>query len=61
MEFDIQQNDDQTDHCSLIVQAPQGEQSVWTWSFYNQKCDDSDWYISWGYMDTGGAVMTVVK
>lgn len=60
MEFQIQQNDDHTDHCTLIVQAPEG-QDVRFWSFYGQKCEDSGWYISWGYGDAGSAVMTVVK
>lgn len=60
MEFRIRHDDDLVDHCTLIVQAPDG-QNAQSWSFYGQECEDSDWCISWAYGDGDSAVMTVVK
>ncbi|KAI0966632.1 hypothetical protein F4678DRAFT_268991 [Xylaria arbuscula] len=47
--------------CTLRVQAP-NDVDLAKWQFYDQKCKDSDFYVSWGYMESSDAgIMTLVN
>lgn len=72
MNFTVQDEAQHSTHCSLMVDRPvdrpieedQGENPVdlGNWSWFNQKCSESEWSVSWGFMEAGDAgIMTVVK
>ncbi|KAI3321781.1 hypothetical protein HD806DRAFT_545477 [Xylariaceae sp. AK1471] len=47
--------------CSLHISAPK-DVSLETWQWYDEKCNDSDYYVSWGYLATTDAgIMTLVS
>ncbi|KAI0532426.1 hypothetical protein GGR58DRAFT_180403 [Xylaria digitata] len=47
--------------CSLNLEAPEGTDPA-TWEWYDRKCEESDWYVSWGYMkDSDAGIMTLVN
>ncbi|GAW12499.1 hypothetical protein ANO14919_018690 [Xylariales sp. No.14919] len=47
--------------CTLHLKAPPGV-SVATWQWYDRKCSNSDFYVSWGYMASADAgIMTLVS
>ncbi|KAI1487288.1 hypothetical protein F5X96DRAFT_161342 [Biscogniauxia mediterranea] len=47
--------------CELNLAAPAGADLA-TWQWYDQKCEGSDYYASWGYLPAGDAgIMTLVN
>ncbi|CAJ2507528.1 Uu.00g087140.m01.CDS01 [Anthostomella pinea] len=45
--------------CTIDAMPPSGSDPQ-TWGFYNQKCDENDWTVSWGYQpqnDTGAMTL----
>ncbi|CAI4213814.1 unnamed protein product [Parascedosporium putredinis] len=47
--------------CNIHLVWPTGKNAQ-TQSFFNEKCTNNDWHVSWGYNeDQGSAVMTVIK
>ncbi|KAI1640558.1 hypothetical protein F4809DRAFT_662808 [Biscogniauxia mediterranea] len=66
MSFFIHDDDDDVAHpglasCELNLAAPAGADLA-TWQWYDQKCEGSDYYASWGYLPAGDAgIMTLVN
>ncbi|KAI5924158.1 hypothetical protein F4810DRAFT_146986 [Camillea tinctor] len=47
--------------CELNLAAPEGADLA-TWQWYDQQCEGSDYYASWGYMNAADAgIMTLVN
>ncbi|KAI1310184.1 hypothetical protein F5Y03DRAFT_392617 [Xylaria venustula] len=47
--------------CTLHVPAP-GDVDLAKWQFYDQKCGESDFYVSWEYLESSDAgIMTLVS
>ncbi|CAJ2507526.1 Uu.00g087120.m01.CDS01 [Anthostomella pinea] len=60
MSFGIRNGAAEPFPCYLNLQAPEGNELA-TWSFYDEKCNNSDWTASWGYTTAGDAgIMTLV-
>ncbi|RYP61353.1 hypothetical protein DL770_009801 [Monosporascus sp. CRB-9-2] len=50
-------NEYRTQHiCTVNASAPAGADPK-TWSFYQHKCDENDWSVSWGYQAAGDAAV----
>ncbi|TGJ80907.1 hypothetical protein E0Z10_g7861 [Xylaria hypoxylon] len=48
-------------HCNLRLNAPV-DTNLAKWEWYDKKCDDSGFYVSWGYMEASDAgIMTLVN
>ncbi|KAI0805918.1 hypothetical protein GGR55DRAFT_262094 [Xylaria sp. FL0064] len=47
--------------CTLYLQAPE-DVDIAKWQFYDQKCHESGFYVSWGYLESSDAgIMTLVN
>ncbi|KAK8116597.1 uncharacterized protein PG998_004878 [Apiospora kogelbergensis] len=61
MSFNIQDGSATGSICNLKLQSPKGVDAS-TWAWYSQKCDSSNYTVSWGYNSTGDAgIMTLVS
>ncbi|KAI0907447.1 hypothetical protein F4823DRAFT_641352 [Ustulina deusta] len=48
--------------CTLYLQAPDDVVDLAKWQFYNMKCQESGFYVSWGYLAASDAgIMTLVS
>ncbi|KAI0434758.1 hypothetical protein F5Y09DRAFT_295576 [Xylaria sp. FL1042] len=58
---DDQDDDDPAVSCTLHLQAPENS-NIAKWEFFDKKCDESDFYVSWGYLAASDAgIMTLVN
>ncbi len=48
--------------CTLYLQVPDDVVDLAKWQFYNMKCQESGFYVSWGYLAASDAgIMTLVR